>query len=201
MKEGISLHTALIGGRLAYVMRQDAAARANEFALQILTVPQLAARLAGGLKRPASLASIEAGIVTALARPDHPQELDAVYDKPGMTRALVRTLQNVWRAGFDLRATRYADRIRVRDLASIEDVIREKLEPSEYLLPDLERLARAQLRTARAVLGPLIIDGMHSIDRLWHGLINDLRLQVELAWQTPAGAYITWFKGRCSVRR
>lgn len=195
MLGGISLHTALVQGRLAYAMRRAAAARANEFGLQILTAPQLAARLAGGLKRPASRESIEAGIMAALARPENFQELGPVHDKPGMTRALVRTLGNIWRAGFDLRAPPYGDRLRIRDLAYTEDVIRETLEPGEYLLPDLERLARAQLASAKTVLGPLVIDGVHSIDRLWHGLIEDLRLKVDVTWQAPVGADIAWFKG------
>jgi hypothetical protein len=201
MMGGICLHTALIEGRLAYAMRRAAAARASEFGLQILTAPQLVARLAGGLKRPASRESIEAGIMAALAQPNNFQELGPVHDKPGMTRALVRTLGNIWRAGFSLRAPPYGDRVRIKDLAYIEDVIRERLEPGEYLLPDLERLARAQLATAKTVLGPLVIDGVHSIDRLWHELINDLRREVDVTWRAPAGAVTVWFKGEVQLSK
>ena len=139
--------------------------------------------------------------MAALARPDNFQEFGPVHDKPGMTRALVRCLRNIWRAGFDLRAPPHGDRLRIRDLAYIEDVIRETLEPGEYLLPDLERFARAKLATAKAVLGPLLIDGVHSIDRLWHGLIDDLRLQVDVTWQAPVGADMAWFKGEVKLSK
>jgi len=117
MTRGFSLRTALVQGRLAYAMRRATAARQNEFGLQILTVPQLAARLAGGLKRPASRETIEAGVMAALERPEAFQDFGPVHDMPGMTRALVRTLRDVWRSGFDLTAPPYGQLPRVRDLA------------------------------------------------------------------------------------
>lgn len=195
MTGGFSLHTVLVQGRLAYAMRRAAAARSSEFGLQILTVSQFAARLAGGLKRPASQESIEAGIMAALAAPEKLVELGAVHDMPGMTRALVRTLRNVWRSGFDLHLSAHRDEPRIRDLAYIEDVVRDRLAPGEYLLPDLERLAHARQATAGAVLGPLVLDGVHTIDPLWRRLINGLRHHVPVVWRAPVGADTTWFEG------
>jgi hypothetical protein len=58
--------TAVIQGALAYGMRRIAAARAGETGLQIMTVPQVAARLAGGFLHPATGEIIEPAIRTAL---------------------------------------------------------------------------------------------------------------------------------------
>src|SRR4051794_17239614 len=98
------LHTTLVQGALAYAMRRAAAARHGELGLQIFTPAQLAARLAGGLLRPASRASIEDGIRAALAQPGLLQDIGPISDLPGTTRALRRTLRNLWRSGFDLRS-------------------------------------------------------------------------------------------------
>jgi hypothetical protein len=63
-------------------MRRTAAARGNELGLQIFTPPQLAARLAGGLVRHASRASVEVGIRTALTQPDRFLEIAPICEVP-----------------------------------------------------------------------------------------------------------------------
>ncbi|MDR3473514.1 MAG: PD-(D/E)XK nuclease family protein [Devosia sp.] len=189
------MHTALVQGRLAYTTRRAAAARQHEFGLQILTAPQLAARLAGGLKRPASRESIEAGIMAALARPENFRDLASVHHMPGMTRALVRTLRDVWRSGFDLKAPPYDQLPRVKDLAYVEDSVREALGPGECLPKELARLAREQVATAKLVVGPVALEGVHFVDPLWRPLINELRHQVDVSWTAPAGADTSWFEG------
>jgi hypothetical protein len=96
MTSGFTLQSALVQGRLAYATRRAAAARGRELGLQVMTPPQMAARLAGGLLRPASRESIEAGIRAALSRPDLLKSIGPISDLPGATRAVLRTLQNVW---------------------------------------------------------------------------------------------------------
>jgi hypothetical protein len=189
------MHTALVQGRLAYKTRRAAAARQNEFGLQILTAPQLAARLAGGLKRPASRTSIEAGIMAALDHPAAFRDLGPVHDMPGMTRALVRTLRDVWRSGFDLTAPPYDQLPRVRDLAYVEDCVRDALGPGECLPKELARLAREQVAIASLVVGPLALEGVHFVDPVWRPLINDLREHIVVTWAAPSGADTDWFDG------
>ncbi len=65
MNSGSVLRSVLVQGRLAYSMRRAVAALNHELGLQIMTPSVLAARLAGGLLRPASRESIEIGIRTA----------------------------------------------------------------------------------------------------------------------------------------
>ena len=87
MASGYILHSVLVQGRLAFAMRRAAAARGHELGLQIMTPSLLAARLAGGLLRPASRESIEIGIRTALMQPGLLENIAAISDLPGTTRA------------------------------------------------------------------------------------------------------------------
>lgn len=160
-----------------------------------MTPPLLAARLAGGLLHPASRDSIELGIRSALNQRDLLQDLAPIADLPGATRAVARTLRNLWRAGFDLRSERYAEQSRVQDLVRIEEVIRLQLRPGERLLPDLCDMARAAAQTAPRVIGPLRIEGVHAVDPIWHPLINDLRGFIEVEWDAPAFCNDDWYDG------
>lgn len=192
---GILFRSVLVQGQLSYAMRRAAAARREAFGLQLLTAPQLAGRLAGGLKRPASRQSIEAGIKAALSAPEHLQDLGPVHDMPGMTRALVRTLRNIWLADFDLHAPPFADLARIQDLRYVEDTIRANLQPGEHLLPDLVRVARDNLHTAPTVLGRLHLDQLHVLAPLWRDLINGLPDFIEVSWSAHPSAESSWFKG------
>ena len=160
-----------------------------------MTPPLLAARLAGGLLRPASRESIEIGIRTALSQRGLLEEIAPITDLPGTTRAVLHTLRNVWRAGFDLRTGRYAEQPRVQDLARIEDTVRLHLQPGERLLPDLCDLARAAVQIAPRVIGPLRIEGLHAMDPIWRPLINALREFIQVEWDAPAFCDASWFHG------
>jgi hypothetical protein len=195
MTAGSILHSVLVQGRLAYAMRRAAAARDHELGLQIMTPSLLAARLAGGLLRPASRESIEMGIRAALSQRGLLEDITPISGLPGATRAVLRTLRNVWRAGFDLRAGTYAGQPRVQDLARIEDTVRLHLQPGERLLPDLFDLARAAVAVAPRVIGPLRIEGVHAVDPIWRPLINGLREFIQIEWDAPAFCDASWFHG------
>jgi hypothetical protein len=189
------LHSVLVQGRLAYDTRRAAAARNHELGLQIMTPSLLAARLAGGLLRPASRESIEIGIRSALSQPGLLEDITPISGLPGATRAVLSTLRNVWRAGFDLRAGPYAAQPRVQDLARIEDAMRLHLQPGERLLPDLCHLARAAVQLAPRVIGPLRIEGLHAMDPVWRPLINELSRFIQVEWNAPAFCDASWFHG------
>jgi hypothetical protein len=97
----LDIRTSVIGSHLAFQRRRAAAARANECGLQILTLPQLAARLAGGFTAPLATEVLDLTVQHALAEGGF-VELDAVRHLPGMNRAVSRTLRKVWDADIDL---------------------------------------------------------------------------------------------------
>jgi len=118
----------VIEGPLAFRMRRIDAARCSEAGMQIMTLPQLAARLAGGFIRPARSQDLDPVIRTALEAGDF-ADLESIRELPGMTRSVAWTLTRVWNA--DLSLTDHAgDSARLRDLATIEARVRANLRPS-----------------------------------------------------------------------
>src|SRR5271169_5288373 len=93
--------TAIVEGPLAFGMRRLQAARAGESGLQILTWPQLAARLVGGFVQPVAPELLEPAVQAAVSAKGF-RELDRVAKLPGITRAVARSLQKVWNADIDL---------------------------------------------------------------------------------------------------
>ncbi len=122
--------TSVIEGPLAFQMRRLAAARNGESGLQILSLAELAAHLAGGFSYPASKEIIEPAIQASLDQGGF-EELDAVRHLPGMTRAVARSLRRAWGADVDL--SEVAGRVgarRLKDLAMIEQRVRLSLPPA-----------------------------------------------------------------------
>jgi hypothetical protein len=101
MRSTPSIRTAIIERPLAYQMRRLAAARTSESGLQILTLPQMASRLAGGFTYPVTAEQMEPGIQAALDEGGF-AELDHVRQLPGMTRAVAWALRKAWDADVDL---------------------------------------------------------------------------------------------------
>ena len=93
----------VVEGPLAFGIRRFQAARANDVGLEILTLPLLAARLAGGFRRLADRETLSSAVATAL-RDGGFQQLDGVRNLPGMVRAALRTLDRAWSADLDLDA-------------------------------------------------------------------------------------------------
>src|ERR1700737_2410694 len=83
--------TAVIEGPLAFQTLRLAAARAGQSGLQILSLPQLATRLAGGFAHAITAEVLEPAIQLALREGDF-SELDRVRELPGITRAVARSL-------------------------------------------------------------------------------------------------------------
>ncbi len=95
--------TVVVEGSLAFRMRRLRAARLGESGLQIMTLPLLAARLAGGFRRPATQRELDPAIRTAL-KVGRFREIERVRALPGMTRAVASTLAKVWDADLALEA-------------------------------------------------------------------------------------------------
>lgn len=191
--------TAIVEGPLAFQMRRLAAARAGESGLQIFTLPQLAARLAGGFLQPVTAEVLEPAVQNALAQKGF-TELEPVRELPGMIRAVARTLRQVWDADVDLRAIAGgAGAPRWSDLALIEQRVRSQL-PAGIMLPhDLRAAALERVDRAPALLGPVRIEYLSWIAPLWRPLCNHICAFVSVEWMAPAVADSTWFAG--SIKR
>src|SRR5260370_18215356 len=120
--------TVVVEGPLAFRMRRLAAARGSEAGLQILTLPLLAARLAGGFRRPARSQDVEPAIRLALDAPGF-AELEAIRELPGMTRSIAWTLSAVWDADLSLSDLPH-ENARLGDLALIAQRLPTPLPPA-----------------------------------------------------------------------
>src|SRR5436305_1590908 len=126
-------------------MRRLAAARTGECGLQIFTLPQLAARLAGGFLHPVAAELLEPAVQNALNEKGF-TELEAVRQLPGMTRAVTRALRRVWDAGIDLATfVQGGGSPRWLDLALIEERVRSRLAAGAMLPRDLRAAALDQV--------------------------------------------------------
>jgi PD-(D/E)XK nuclease superfamily len=193
-KVSVGIRTAVVEGSLAFQMRRFAAARANECGLQILSMPQLAARLAGGFTVPVTAEHLEPAIQQALDRGEF-TELERVRRLPGMTRAVARTLLKVWDADLDLSVARDANHSRMRELGVIEDRLKEHL-PKAMLTPrDLRNAALHRIQHASRLIGPVCIKGLSFVPPVWQPLINALCKVVAVEWRAPKEAETEWFSG------
>ena len=190
----MSRRTVVVEGPLAFRVRRLAAARGSEAGLQIVTLPLLAARLAGGFRRPARSQDVEPAIRSALDVPGF-AELEAIRELPGMTRSMAWTLSAVWDA--DLSLTDMAhEKARLGDLALVEQRVFAAL-PAGVLTPrDLRDAAISRLEHAPALLGAVTLDRLSSVAPVWRPLLQALGRAVDLCWDDPGTADTGWFPGR-----
>lgn len=187
--------TDVVDGPLAFRMRRTAAAQAGEHGLEVMTLPLLAARLAGGFRQPATVEQLQFAVRTALAAGGF-QEIEAVRALPGTARAMLRTLSAAWRADVDLseEASRHP---RLADLALVQERIREVLPEAALIAPDLRDAALTNVDRAAGRLGPVVLQGMLDVDRVWRSLLVALAARTDLVWQAPPGRLdVGWFPGR-----
>ena len=112
----IVVHTQLGG----HTVRVEAT-RAGANGVRVLTMGHLAARLAGGSIQPIDPEALHQAVRDSIAANDL-GELEAIKALPGMARAVVGTLEKVWRAEIELSTSSHP---RLRALAALErDVLR-----------------------------------------------------------------------------
>ena len=93
-------HTIIVHNRNARRTHRTQAAIDAQQGLQLYTMEQLAARLAGGFLQPIDDDALNVALAAALVTPLG--ELDAIKELPGFRRAAAATLAQAWRAGLDL---------------------------------------------------------------------------------------------------
>lgn len=185
--------TVIVEGPLAFRMRRIAAARRAEAGVQIMTLPQLAARLAGGFTRPARSEDLDPAIRSALEAGGF-AELESIRNLPGMTRSVAWTLTRLWSADFALPDHAH-ESARLQDLTTIEARVRASL-PAGVLSPrDLRDAALQRVTHAPAVLGAVELDRVVRVAAVWRPLLLALAPQVPLAWRNPGDPNAAWFTG------
>jgi hypothetical protein len=175
--------TVIVEGPLAFRMRRIDAARRGEAGVQILSLPQLAARLAGGFIRPARSQDIDPAIRVALDAGGF-AELERVRELPGTTRSVAWTLAKVWQADLALDHPAKGG-ARLADLGEIERRVRANLAAGVLTPRDLRDAALKRVAHAPATLGPVEIDRLAAIAPVWRPLLASLAKTVPVTWRNP----------------
>lgn len=183
--------TRVVAGPLALRMERIKAAQDNALGVEVTTLPLLAARLAGGFRRPADTEALQLAIRNALERGTF-RELDSVRDLPGMLRAVQRTLAAVWRADVELDGNANA---RLADLANLDYHVRAALPTGALVPPDLRDAALTSLAHAEVLLGSVYLTGIVDVDPVWRPLVSALADYVSISWTPPCAADRSWFPG------
>lgn len=193
MRRTIVVHTRLAG----HMARVDAA-RAGTHGVQILTMDQMAARLAGGFLAPINPDSLRDAVREALPETDL-GEIEKIKNLPGMVRATVRTLDKIWRANIDLSSSSHP---RLRALAALEQKILRRLPPSMRTPKALVDLARLRIAHATVVLGSIEVHGHSEMPVCWRPLLLALADVVPVAWVAGPRSVPDWIDGKnIEVRR
>ena len=188
----------VVDGPVAYRMRRIQAAREHALGLEILTLPQLAASLAGGFHRLADEETIFPAIATALAGGDF-RELADVAPLPGMIRAVARTLARVWQADLDIEGlTGQSERF--ADLALIQRRVRLGLPAGALIPPDLSRAALNRISNAAARFSSVTVDRLSEISAVWRPLLQQLAGYIPVDWAVLGTPDHSWFRGTIAIQ-
>lgn len=188
----IELRTVVVEGSVAPDMRRADAARANECGLQILSLPLLAARLAGGFTMPVTRELLDPAIRRALDEGGF-VELEPVRLLPGTARAVVRTLRKLWEADLDLRGR--ADSTRIRELMLIEERVKRSMPKAVLTTRDLRDAALQRIQHAPKLVGAVRLERLSFVQPVWRPLIEALAKVVRVDWLAPRQAETEWFSG------
>jgi PD-(D/E)XK nuclease superfamily len=194
----VSRSTFIVDGPLALRSRRLAAAREGAIGRDILTLPLLAARLAGGFIMPLGTDALFPAIQAALAAGEF-KDIASVAGLPGMPRAVLQSLDATWRSDIDL-ASLPKDISRLADLDLIEARIRQGLPTGRMLPRDLRDAAMGGATQAKALLGPVTLSGLVSVDPIWRPLVNELARFTDVVWDLPSQTDHAWFRGTVRPR-
>jgi hypothetical protein len=187
----------IVDGPLAFGMRRFQAARTNDVGLEILTLPLLAARIAGGFRRLPDREMLSAAVARALQDGGFKQ-LNDVRNLPGMVRAALQTLDRAWTADLNLEALASTSP-RVADLALLQRRVSDALPLGVSLPRQLRDAALERIRFAPKLFGSVRLDNLVEVDPLWRPLLIALSEQVEVSWSCGVELDRGWFPGQVSL--
>ncbi|WP_420995212.1 PD-(D/E)XK nuclease family protein [Cupriavidus sp. 30B13] len=188
--------TVIVQGRLAAREWRLKAARGRLHGVQVISIEQMAARLAGGFLAPVDDDALRTAIQDAL--PVTPLgELDGIKDLPGMADAAADTLRRAWRAGIDLPA-RAGRHPRLDSMARLEAAVLARLPAGMMRPPDLAQAALQRVAHAAALLGQVEFHGLADLPPCWRALVTAVAAQTPTRWLAGPLSAPAWLAG-CGV--
>jgi hypothetical protein len=188
------LHTIVLPNRHAWRLHREIAAADRATGRRLMTMEQIAARLAGGFLQPIDPDMLADAITSSLVVPLG--DLDTIKSLPGFVRAAASTLSRAWSAGIDLVAeTNMADgvvRKRIVAISALEAEVLARL-PRNHLRPcDLVANALLRIEHAPSLFGPVTIFGQTEMSPVWLPLLSSLSAAIPVTWVAEARAVPEW---------
>ena len=182
--------TVVVEGRYARRWHQTQAAMNGNHGLLVVSMEELAARLAGGFLRSVGARDLKERVRDAAAAGPL-DELDAIKALPGFQRAAAATLSKAWRAGLRLDD----GNTRTRSLALLERAVRSRLPKNQLPHPDLAMRALDRVALAPILFGRIEIHGRTELAPVWRDLLLELGRKTEVVWVAGARSTPTWLSG------
>ena len=189
------LSTIVVPNRNSWRHCRAKAALEGKHGVKLLTIDQLAARLAGGFLQPIDGDHVATAVGESISLPLG--ELDAIKTLPGFQRAAVNSLSKAWSAGLSLddeaKAARdQAARIRLEALALLEREVLARLPKNEMRPNDLVARALKRKGYARVLFGSIEIHGRTEMSPVWRPLLAALVTETEVTWVAEARRVPPW---------
>lgn len=182
--------TLIVDSALAALEARTRAARERDHGLQVMSVDQAAARLAGGFLQPIPLEALKEAVQGALVDTEL-GSLASIQAFPGMTRAATTTLIKAWDADLDLTD----GHARTAALATLDAAARDRLRPSMRRPGDIVRLALERIAHAPTVLGAVEIRRLADVAPVWRPFLTELARYVPVRWQPGSRPTPDWIGG------
>ena len=189
------LSTIVVPNRNSWRHCRAKAALEGKHGVKLLTIDQLAARLAGGFLQPIDSDHVATAVGESISLPLG--ELDAIKTLPGFQRAAVNSLSKAWSAGLSLdheakAAMDQAARIRLEALALLEREVLARLPKNEMRPNDLVARALKRMGYARVLFGSIEIHGRTEMSPVWRPLLAALVTETEVTWVAEARRVPPW---------
>lgn len=181
--------TYIVSGRLGERRVRDELAAKHSIGHEVTTIAGLAARLAGGLLRPVSVAEVR----SALQEPPV-TDLTSLRDlaaMPGFASAAARTLVAAWHANIVL-ADHAGAGGRWAELAALERHVAATYGTGALLPNHLIGLARERAHLAAKLTGRITLDRISDVPPLYRGLLADVAEHVDVTWFGASQTAPTW---------
>ncbi|WP_312183433.1 PD-(D/E)XK nuclease family protein [Massilia timonae] len=183
----------VVPDRLAMRVRRLAVARAAHHGSQVLSFPQLAARLAGGFVQSADDDALYRAVSDCLPTVDL-GDLEAIRFMPGTPSAVMATLRKAWDASLDLEG-RAGDHARISALQRVDIAVRAGLPKGMLVPPALAQAAQHRIEHAKAIFGTIECDRLGNLAPCWRPLLLALARVLPVRWLAGARPVPEWLDG------
>ena len=181
----------MVEGRYARRWHQTQAAVKGEQGVLVISMEELAARLAGGFLRSIRIDSLKAGVREATAAGSL-GALDPIKDLPGFQRAAVASLSKVWRAGLALDGSGAPA---AGSLKALERDVRSRLPKNQLPAGELANAALERAHYAPILFGRIEIHGRTELSPVWRKLLLRLSRETDVVWAAGARTTPDWLAG------